>query len=1255
MATGGRSNIEVTANTKKARKTMGDFFRDMENVGKKSLQVLNAIDPFDDLSTSAKNTTGVMKKVSDSAKKLDGELDKLGDGNKLDEMGRDVKKADKHMDELEDAAKDVDGALEDATGEMKDFGDAAVKETGAAEGSVGKLGGKLKTFVGVLAAAFAVDKIKDFGFELAATAGSAKAVEAQFSTVFGDMEGEAAERLGAISGEASILENRMKESFTKIAAFAKTGGMDTADSLNLADRSMRAIADSAAFYDRSLEDTTESLQSFLKGNYENDAALGLSATETSRNAAANELYGKSFNDLDEAQKQLTLLQMVEDANKVSGALGQAARESDGWENVMGNMSQAWEDFKAKIGTPVLAVAVKGIQAATGALQKIDADAIGDKIGATFDWVSGAIGRAKDAIDPFRRAFGALRDVMSGEDETVENIFWAWGLGPDTWSGVTTAIQSMKDTFIDFKNSIMPILKQAGDYVQQYLIDLWPRVKTGVGIALSFVAGYIQTLRDNWDKHGSAIFNRVKEVLIDLWPSVKSAVSGVVSFIGNMVGKIVAFWQSDGQQIMDAVRNVFDFILNIIEFVMPFVLALIKSVWGNIQGVITGALDIIMGVVKIFSGLFTGDFKKMWEGVKQLFFGAVNFIWNFVQLTFYGKILGGAKAFILSFRTFFTEMWKAVVTLFKGNATAAYNIVKTAFTSIFNASKTIFTNVINFFKGIWSTLKSITSGTINFLKTAFTTGFSAMFRTVKTGLGNIKTWFTNIFRDVYNAVKGRFSDIVALAKGLPKRIGDGIGKMASKVVSGTTKVINSLAQTLGKGVNGVIGGVNWVLGKIGVDKKNYIDEWPIPEYAHGTDSHPGGLAKVNDGKGANAGPEMIIGKDGQMKMAKKKNAIIKLEKGAQVLSAINTKKLLNSIPAYAKGKGMFNSLLDKGKEAATHVWEGGKNFGKKVVNTAFDVFDYIKDPSKLLDIALDTLGFNKPEGSSFIANMAKGAWNKVKSGAVGFVKGKLDGFGDDGGPAPGFGRLFGKSSSYGWRMHPILKKRIFHNGADYPAPAGALIKAQAAGKVIQSAFHSIRGNYVRIKSGIMERIYQHNTRNLVGTGDMVRKGQGIATVGSTGRSTGPHLHYEVLRNGKNINPEGFFKGGIVKAKQLAWIAEKGMEAIIPLVTNRAEGIDLWKRVGQHFGFDMDSMLNSGDYDVSYAGNGTTALDSASSVGSSIKQSFGSSQKTGSNQPIHLTVSVPLNDRVLVEETFELTHEMIEQKKGIEKQGRRGKTF
>ena len=83
----------------------------------------------------------------------------------------------------------------------------------------------------------------------------------------------------------------------------------------------------------------------------------MSCTEVTRNEAANRLYGKSFKDLSEAQKQLTLLQMVEDANKASGALGQAARESDTWTNQTGNLKQAWTDFKAILGDKVLPVAV----------------------------------------------------------------------------------------------------------------------------------------------------------------------------------------------------------------------------------------------------------------------------------------------------------------------------------------------------------------------------------------------------------------------------------------------------------------------------------------------------------------------------------------------------------------------------------------------------------------------------------------------------------------------------------------------------------------------------------------------------------------------------------------------------------------------------------------------------------------------------------------------------------------------------------
>ena len=158
---------------------------------------------------------------------------------------------------------------------------------------------------------------------LAQTAADAEALKSQFSQVFGEMEADASDSLQSIADDTGVLVNRMKGSFTQIAAFSKTTGATQSEALNLAKRGMKAAVDSAAFYDRSLENVTDSLKSFLKGNFENDAALGLSCTETTRNAAANELYGKSFKDLSEYQKQLTLLKMVEDANKASGALGRA--------------------------------------------------------------------------------------------------------------------------------------------------------------------------------------------------------------------------------------------------------------------------------------------------------------------------------------------------------------------------------------------------------------------------------------------------------------------------------------------------------------------------------------------------------------------------------------------------------------------------------------------------------------------------------------------------------------------------------------------------------------------------------------------------------------------------------------------------------------------------------------------------------------------------------------------------------------------
>ncbi len=239
-------------------------------------------------------------------------------------------------------------------------------------GSMKRILSSAKSMTVALASAFVVGKVAQFGKEILDAASNFEAMESQFSQVFGELESAASASLSKIADDTGILTDRMKSSFTKIAAFAKTTGMNTASSLKLSERAMVAVADSAAFYDRSLEETTEYLQSFLKGNYENDAALGLSATEFTRNAAANKLYGKSFIELSEAQKQLTLLQMVEDANRLSGAMGQASREADTWTNQTGNLSQSWTTLKANLGKFILPIAISAVKTITNVINAINA-------------------------------------------------------------------------------------------------------------------------------------------------------------------------------------------------------------------------------------------------------------------------------------------------------------------------------------------------------------------------------------------------------------------------------------------------------------------------------------------------------------------------------------------------------------------------------------------------------------------------------------------------------------------------------------------------------------------------------------------------------------------------------------------------------------------------------------------------------------------------------------------------------------------
>jgi murein DD-endopeptidase MepM/ murein hydrolase activator NlpD len=114
-----------------------------------------------------------------------------------------------------------------------------------------------------------------------------------------------------------------------------------------------------------------------------------------------------------------------------------------------------------------------------------------------------------------------------------------------------------------------------------------------------------------------------------------------------------------------------------------------------------------------------------------------------------------------------------------------------------------------------------------------------------------------------------------------------------------------------------------------------------------------------------------------------------------------------------------------------------------------------------------------------------------------------------------------SSNYGYRIDPFTGRNTFHDGVDFVAPIGTPVNAAAGGVVVASEHQAEYGNMIEIDhgNGLSSR-YAHLSKRLVNVGDVVLRGQNIGAVGSTGRSTGAHLHFEVRNQGAAVNPKKF---------------------------------------------------------------------------------------------------------------------------------------
>lgn len=201
-------------------------------------------------------------------------------------------------------------------------------------------------------------------------------------------------------------------------------------------------------------------------------------------------------------------------------------------------------------------------------------------------------------------------------------------------------------------------------------------------------------------------------------------------------------------------------------------------------------------------------------------------------------------------------------------------------------------------------------------------------------------------DSINNLRSKNGGFYSAGNYLMQSLINGLNSMGGSLSSTMNGVANKMVGGIGKGVNGVIGGVNYVLKEVESDKK--LGNWTVPQYAKGTDGHPGGLAVINDQKGP-VHEEYVQMPDGRGFIAKGKDLLVNLPKGAQVLNASLTKKLKNrlDIPHYANGtddfdifdliddEGVFKKLVDKRIDynSILEPWKNMTKAGVKLMTSA----------------------------------------------------------------------------------------------------------------------------------------------------------------------------------------------------------------------------------------------------------------------------------------------------------------------------------
>ena len=327
----------------------------------------------------------------------------------------------------------------------------------------------------------AFDTVASLGRRAIQAAADQEALDSLASATFGELESAANGVFDSIGKDTNMLSQQLKSVGTSAFMQFKGAGVDAAEAMTMMDKYIRLAADGAAAYNMSVDEADTRLRSFLRGNTEAGDAIGLQVSESTRASKAMEVYGKKWQALTEAQKQMLMLHIVDEIYDQTNVIGQAAREGYEWENIVNKLSAASEKLLKHVGKPFK-------DALIPFLDKVTTFFSDETIGMRVEMLSTAFADIGSVV--LDDAIGLIDKVLEWSNENKPLTF---DLHIPTWTEIQTTAETALTTI---QNGIKSFATWT---LGAFTLD---------GVSIPEI---LQTAKTWWSGQGANAYERLKSV------------------------------------------------------------------------------------------------------------------------------------------------------------------------------------------------------------------------------------------------------------------------------------------------------------------------------------------------------------------------------------------------------------------------------------------------------------------------------------------------------------------------------------------------------------------------------------------------------------------------------------------------------------------------------------------------------------------------------------------------------------------------